>query len=126
MASCPVGVAHRLARCHPVVQVPPGERVGAAQAGDVAGEADPAAVGAGARPEVDDVVGDGDGLRFVLHHQHGVALVAQPQQQVVHPGDVVRVQADCGFVEDVRDVGEAGAEVPDHFHPLRLPAGEGR
>jgi hypothetical protein len=27
--------------------------------------------------EVDDVVRDGDGLRLVLHHEHGVALVPQ-------------------------------------------------
>jgi hypothetical protein len=36
----------------------------------------------------------------VLHDEHGVALVAQPQQQVVHPLDVVRVQPDGRLVED--------------------------
>ena len=54
---------------------------------------DLAAAGAGARAEVDDVVGDRDRLRLVLDDEHGVALVAQLQQQVVHPLDVVRVQA---------------------------------
>src|SRR6185437_12345295 len=46
---------------------------------------------AGAGAEVDDVVGDRDRLRLVLHDQDGVALLPQAQQQVVHPGDVVRV-----------------------------------
>jgi hypothetical protein len=41
------------------------------------------------RAEVDDVVGDGDRLGLVLDDEHGVALVAQLQQQVVHALDVV-------------------------------------
>ena len=60
-------------------------------------------------PEVDHVVGDRDGLGLVLDHEHGVALVAQPQQQVVHPLDVVGVQADGRLVEDVGDVGQRRA-----------------
>ena len=77
---------------------------------------------AGARAEVDDVVGDRDRLRLVLDDEHGVALVAQLQQQVVHPLDVVRVQADRRLVEDVGDVGERRAEVADHLGALRLAA----
>jgi hypothetical protein len=68
------------------------------------------------------VVGDGDRLRLVLHHEHGVALVAQPQQQVVHPLHVVRVQAGGGLVEDVGDVGERRSQVPDHLYALPLAA----
>jgi hypothetical protein len=52
------------------------------------------------------VVGDGDRLRLVLHHQHGVALVAEAQQQIVHALDVVGVQSDRRLVEDVGDVGQ--------------------
>ena len=44
------------------------------------------------------------------------------QQQLVHPLDVVRVQPDRRFVEDVGDVGERGAEVADHLDPLGLSA----
>jgi ABC-type lipoprotein release transport system permease subunit len=66
---------------------------------DRALEDDFAASRTGARPEVDDVIGDLDGLWFVLDHQHGVALVPQLTEQVVHPLDIVRVQADCGLVE---------------------------
>ena len=93
-----------------------------AQPLDRALEADRAAAGAGARAEVDDVVGDRDRLGLVLDDEHGVALVAQAQQQVVHPLDVVRVQADRRLVEDVGDVGERRAEVADHLRALRLAA----
>src|SRR5450755_1016302 len=48
------------------------------------------------------------------------ALVPQPQQQVVHPLDVMGVQTDGRLVEDVGDVGERGAEVADHLDALRL------
>ncbi len=68
------------------------------------------------------MVGDRDRLRLVLHDQHGVALVAQLQQQVVHPLDVVRVQPDRRLVEDVGDVGERRPEVADHLGALRLAA----
>ena len=63
-----------------------------------------AAGGARARAEIDDVVGDRDHLRLVLDHEDGVALVAEPQQEVVHPLDVVGVQPDCRLVEDVGDI----------------------
>jgi hypothetical protein len=76
----------------------------------------------GAGAQVDHVVGDRDRLRLVLHDEHGVALVAQLQQQVVHALDVVGVQADAGLVEDVGDVGERGAEVTDHLGALRFAA----
>jgi hypothetical protein len=85
-------------------------------------EADGAARRTGAGAEVDDVVGDRDRLRLVLHDENRVALVPQPQQQVVHPLDVMGVQARGGLVEDVGDVGERGAEVADHLDALRLAA----
>ena len=52
------------------------------------------------------MVGDRDGLGLVLDDQHGVALVAQLAQQVVHLLDVVRVEADRRLVEDVGHVGQ--------------------
>ena len=79
----------------PIVQVAAGDRAAATQPLDAALEADLASRGAGAGTEVDDVVGDRDRLRLVLDDEHGVALVAQLQQQPVHPLDVMRVQADA-------------------------------
>ncbi len=116
--------AHRRLQRRPVVEVAAGQRPARAQPVEAALEHDLATGGTGARAEIDDVVGDRDRLRLVLHDEHGVALVAQLQQQRVHPRDVVRVQADRRLVEDVGDVGERGAEVADHLGALRLAARE--
>ena len=72
-------------------------------------ETNGAALLPGAGAEVDDVVGDRDGLGL-CSGRHGVALVAQLEEQIVHLLDVMGVQADRGFVEDVGDVGERRPE----------------
>ena len=113
---------HRGLQGGPVVQVPPGQRAAGPQPLDGALEHHLAAGGAGAGAEIDDVVGDLDRLRLVLDDQHGIALVAQPQQQLVHPLDVVRVHPDRRLVEQVGDVGERRSEVADHLGALRLAA----
>ena len=97
-----------------------GQGIARAQPLDGALEADGATCRTGTRPEVDHVIGDGDGLGLVLHDEHGVALVPQLQQKVIHPLDVVRMQTGGGLVEYVGDVGERGAEVADHLDALRL------
>ncbi len=107
-----------------VAQVPPGQRVARSQAIDRALEADRPAVGPGAGPEVDDVVGRDDHLRLVLHDEDRVALVPQLAEQPVHPLDVVGVEAGGGLVEDVRDIGQRGPDVADHLDPLGLAARE--
>ena len=114
------GRPHRLLEGGPVVEMAAGDGAAGAQPLDGALEDHLAAGGAGARTEVDDVVGDCDRLRFVLHDEHRVALVPQPQQQVVHPLDVMGVQTCGGLVEDVGDVSERRAEVADHLGALRL------
>ena len=102
----------------------PGERAAGAQPLHGALEHHLAPLGAGPGAEVHDVLGDRDRLRLVLHDKHGVALVAQRQQQVVHALDVVGVQPDRRLVEDVGDVGERGAEVADHLDALCLSTRE--
>jgi hypothetical protein len=104
--------------------VPAGHGVAGPQPVDGALEDHLATGRTGAGAEVDDVVGDRDRLRLVLDDQHGVALVPQLQQQVVHSLDVVRMQADRRLVEHVRDVGQRGPHLPDHLRPLRLTAGQ--
>ena len=64
----------------PVVEMAAGDGAAGPQPLDGALEHHLAALGAGARAEVYDMVGDRDGLRLVLHHQHRVALVAQLEQ----------------------------------------------
>ena len=102
--------------------MPAGHRGAGPQPLDGALEADRAARRTGAGAEVDDVIGDGDRLRLVLHDEHRVALVPQLQQQVVHALDVVGMQADRGLVEDVGGVGERRTKVTDHLDALRFAA----
>ena len=113
---------HRRLQRGPIAQVTPGERAALPQPIDGAFEDHLAAGGAGAWTEIDDVVGDRDRLGLVLDHEHGIALVAQPQQQAVHPLDVVGVQPDRRLVEHVGHIGERRPEVADHLGALRLAA----
>ena len=106
----------------PVAQVTAGERAARPQRVDGALEDHLAAGGAGAGTQVDDMVGNRNRLRLVLDDEDGVALVAQPQQQIVHALNVVRVQPDRRLVEDVGHVGERRPEVADHLGALRLTA----
>ena len=66
--------------------------------------------------DVDDVVGDLDGVLVVLDHEHGVAEVAQAHQRVDEPVVVALVQADRRLVEHVEHADEARAD-------LATPAG---
>ena len=118
------GLPHRALQRGPVVQVPAGDRAGAAERLEAPLEDHLSPGGARARAEVDHVVGDSDGLRLVLDDEHRVALVAQPEQELVHPFDVMGVQPDGRLVEDVGDVGQRRPEVADHLGPLRLAPGQ--
>jgi hypothetical protein len=112
--------SHRPLQGGSVVEVPTRERVTPPQFRDRALEDDLAAAGPRMGPEVDDVVGDRDRLGLVLHDQHGVALVAELLQQAVHPLDVMGMQADRGFVEDVRDIRQRRPQMTDHLGALGL------
>src|SRR6266516_3531653 len=81
-SSFPDGFPHRWLQRGTVAQVLPGDGAAGPQSADGA----PRRARAGA--EIDGVIGDRDRLRLVLYHQHRVALVAQLQQQVVHPLNV--------------------------------------
>src|SRR5207248_1076241 len=111
-----------LFRSGPVVEMAAGEGAAGPEPLDGPLEADGAARRTGAGAEVNDMVGDRDRLRLMLHDEHRIALVPQPQQQVVHPLDVMGVQAGGGLVEDIGNVRERRAEVPEHLDALRLPS----
>ena len=80
---------------------------------------------AGARADVEDAVGGEHDLRVVLHHQQGVAGVAQARQYAVDALDVPGVQADARLVEHEQGVDQGGAEGGSEVDTLHLAAGEG-
>ena len=100
-----------------------GHRVGVRQqVGDAAAVHDLAAVLAGARADVDDPVGDPDGVLVVLDDDQGVAEVLEPDQGLDQPVVVALVQADGRLVEDVEHADQAGADLGGQPDPLGLAA----
>ena len=83
-----------------------------------------AAEAAGARAEVDDVVGRLDGVRVVLHHDDRVAQVAQPAQGRQQTLVVALMQADARLVQDVEHAHEPRADLGRQPDALGLAAGE--
>ena len=83
-----------------------------------------AAAHAGARAEIDDVIGRADGVFVVLHHDHGIAQIAQPAQRGDEPVIVALMQADARLIEHVEAAGEAGADLRGEPDALRFAAGK--
>ncbi|MNO54255.1 hypothetical protein D3C76_447210 [compost metagenome] len=83
------------------------------------------AMHAGARADVDHVVGEADGVLVVLHHDHRVADIAQVGEGGQQTLVVALVQADGRLVEDVHDAHQAGADLAGQADALRLAAGQG-
>ena len=86
----------------------------------------PAALLAGPRPHVDEVVGRAHGLLVVFDDDHRVAQVAQPQQGVDEAPVVALMQADAGLVEDVEHADQRRADLGGQADALRLAAGQRR
>ena len=85
---------------------------------------DLAAMNAGARPDIDDVIGGEDRILVMLDDDHAVAEVAQPPQRVEQPRIVALMQTDRGLIEHIKHAGEAGADLRREPNALALAAGE--
>ena len=83
-----------------------------------------AAQPARARAEIDHVIGALDGLGIVLHHQHGVAHVAQLRQGFEQAVVVARMQADGRLVQHVEHAAQLRADLRGQADALRFAAGE--
>ena len=60
-----------------------------------------AAMDAGFRPQVDEEVRRADDLRIMLHHDHGIADVAEALQDRNEAVGIPRVKADGRLVQDI-------------------------
>ncbi len=83
---------------------------------------DMAAMDAGRRPHVDEVVGAADGVLVMLDDDDRVAEIAQPLQRLQEPGIVALVQPDRRLVEHVEHAGEARADLRGEADALALAA----
>ena len=81
---------------------------------------------AGARSNVDDVVGRADGVFVVLHHHQRVALVAQGFERAQQDFVVARMQADGGLIQHVANALQIAAQLRGQPNALRLAATQRR
>ena len=72
---------------------------------------DMAAMNAGPRTDIEDVIGGADGIFVVLNHNDGIAEVAQPLERFEEARVVALVQSDRGLIEHVQYAGEAGSDL---------------
>ena len=120
-----IGAALRHLDDHLAGQVFAGERVRVRH--DVVGRAlrdDLAAMDAGAGADVEHMIGDADRVLVVLHHDHGVAEVAQALERFEQARIVALVQADRGLVEHVEHAGQPRADLRGEADALALAARE--
>ena len=80
---------------------------------------------AGAGADIEHIIGKADGVLVMLHHDHGVAEVAQPLQRFKEPRIVALMQADAGLVQHVKNAGEPRADLRGEPDALALAAGQG-
>ncbi len=59
------------------------------------------AVYAGARADINDMIGLAHGILIVLHHDYSIAQIAQAAQGCQEAVVIPRVQPDAGFIQDI-------------------------
>ena len=85
---------------------------------------DLAAARAGARPQVENVIGRADRVFIVLHDDHGISEIAQPPQRGDESIVIPLVKADAWFVEHVQAAGQAAADLRGQADALRFAPGK--
>ena len=75
-------------------------------------------------PMSSTIIGDADRVLVVLHHDHGVAEVAQALQRFEQPRIVALVQADRRLVQHVEHAGQPRADLRGEADALALAARE--
>ena len=82
------------------------------------------AVPAGARTKVNHIIRPADGFFVVLHHQHGVAQVAQFFKRLQQPAVIAMVQSNGRLVQNIEDAAQFGSNLRSQTDALSLAAGE--
>ena len=79
---------------------------------------------AGARSEVEHVIGGGDGFGIVLDDEDGVSQIAQAFENFDQPVRIARMQADGRLIEHVERADQLRAQRRGQLDALRLAAGK--
>jgi hypothetical protein len=79
-----------------------------------------------ARAQVQHVIGGGDGVGIVLHHQDGVAQIAQAPQNLDEAVGIARMEADGGLIQHVESAHQMRAQRCGQLDALGLAAGKRR
>ena len=112
------GIAFLPERYCPVSDASPSESASASPSGDLA-----AAI-AGAGAEIEQIIGGGDHLAIMFDQDQRVAEIAQVFQGLAGAGVIARMQADGRFIKDVKDAGQAAADLAGQANALRFAAGQ--
>ena len=83
-----------------------------------------AAVNAGARSQIDDVVGAANRFLVMFDDEHGVSQIAQSFERFQQLLVVPLVQSDAGLVQNVEHADESGADLRGQPDALRLAAAQ--
>src|SRR6185503_11201463 len=83
---------------------------------------DRAAMHAGARPDVDHMVGEPDRIFIMLDDDDGVAEIAQARQGFEEAGVVALMEPDRGLIEDIEDAGQSRTDLRGEPDALALAA----
>ena len=83
------------------------------------------AVDARARADIDDIIGGLHRFLVVLHHNNGIAQVAQVFQRLYQSGVIPLVQSDGGLVQNIQHPHQTGADLGGQPDALAFAAGKG-
>jgi hypothetical protein len=86
---------------------------------------DPAALLAGPRAEVNDMIRGTNGGFIVLHHDDGIAALFQVPQRLKQHFVVAGMKTDCRLIEDVAYASKARSELGSEPDSLGFAAAEG-
>ena len=74
--------------------------------------------------DVDDVIGQANGIFVMFHHDHGVAQIAQAREGAEQALVVALVQADGGLIEHVHHADQSRTDLARKADALCFAAGE--
>ena len=62
----------------------------------------------------------------MLHHDHSISHVAQPEERLKQPPIVSLMQANRGLIQDIKHADQAGPDLRRQADPLAFSSGQGR